>query len=425
MADIKDLRDKMANIATEARSKLDEIKDDTPAERASEIEAEFDKMMAEHTALDQRASREEKLDKAKREAEAYAQGVESNRRPGQNAEARNESETPTYRDAFHSWVKSQVNEGEPMTAEERSVLKAGWSAPDKRAQATSPDSAGGYTVPEEMQNILIKSLAAWGPMYDDSLTTVISTTGGNSLPLPTVNDTAVTAAAAPSQGTTLTDDGGKDVTFGTKNLDSYSYDTEWIRVSLELANDSIFAMESLLGQLLGERLGRKLNSELTIGSGSSAPNGIVTASALGKTAAAATVFTADEILELIHSVDPAYRASPKKRIMFNDTTLLALHKLKDGQGNYLIQSAPDGTGMLTIGAVSVPYTVNQAMVSAATTTKPIVFGDFSKYFVRKAGQVMVGSIQDKDFWPGFGMAGYARVDGELGDTAAVKHLVMA
>lgn len=425
MADIKDLRDKMANIATEARSKLDEIKDDTPAERAAEIEAEFDAMMTDHAAMGARADREEKLERAKREAEAYAQGVESNRRPNQDADSRGNDEAPTYREAFHSWVKSQVNEGEPMTAEERSVLKSGWSTSEQRAQTTTPDSAGGYTVPEEMQNILIKSLAAWGPMYDDSLTTVVSTTGGNSLPLPTVDDTTVTAEAAPAEGTTLTDDGGKDVTFGQKVLESYSYDTEWLRISLELANDSIFAMESLIGSLLGERLGRKLNSELTIGTGSSAPNGIVTASSLGVTAAGASAFTADEILDLIHSVDPAYRASPKGRIMFNDNTLLALRKLKDGQGNYLIGTAPDGSGLLTVGAVSVPYTINQAVASATTGNRAMVYGDFSKYFVRKAGQIMVGSIQDKDFWPGFGMAGYARVDGELGDTAAVKHLIMA
>jgi hypothetical protein len=42
MADIKTLRETMANIATEARSKLSEVTDDTPEERAAEIEREFD-----------------------------------------------------------------------------------------------------------------------------------------------------------------------------------------------------------------------------------------------------------------------------------------------------------------------------------------------------------------------------------------------
>ena len=65
------------------------------------------------------------------------------------------------------------------------------------------------------------------------------------------------------------------------------------------------------------------------------------------------------------------------------------------------------------------------MASLATGQKVMLFGDFSKYFVRKVGQPLVGAIQDKDFWPGFGIAGYIRFDGELADTAAVKHLITA
>ena len=47
MADllVRDLREQMANIATMARAKLDEVTDDTPEERAGEIEREFDAMM--------------------------------------------------------------------------------------------------------------------------------------------------------------------------------------------------------------------------------------------------------------------------------------------------------------------------------------------------------------------------------------------
>jgi HK97 family phage major capsid protein len=52
----------------------------------------------------------------------------------------------------------------------------------------------------------------------------------------------------------------------------------------------------------------------------------------------------------------------------------------------------------------------------------MAFGDFSRYFVRKVGEPLIGAIQDKDFWPGFGIAGYIRLDGELVDTASVKYL---
>ncbi len=425
MADIKELREKAANIVTEARSKLDGITDSTPEERATEIESEVYSMLADAAKLDTQIERESKLDAAKRKAESYAEDVETGRRPGLSGEGRgvDEGTAPSYRDAFHAYLRS-VGEQVQMDPQTRAVLQTGFAKVEARAQTAGTNSAGGYTVPEEMQNMLIRSMAAWGPMYAEDICTAITTNGGNSLPLPTVDDTAVTAGAS-TEGATLTDDGGKDVTFGQKQLDAYSFDTEWVRCSLELANDSIFAMEMLLADLLGERLGRKLNVELTTGTGSSAPNGIVTASSLGKTAAGAAAVTADEILDLVHSIDPAYRMSPKRRIMFNDGTLLAIRKLKDGDGNYLVKDAPDSEGVLRVGAVSIPYSINQAMPAMTTGNKSIVFGDFGKYFVRKAGAPLIGALQDKDFWPGFGVAGYVRVDGELGDTAAVKHLIQA
>jgi hypothetical protein len=54
---LKELREKQARIAANARAKFDEIKDDTPAERAAEIEREFDAMMAEHDAIGERVKR--------------------------------------------------------------------------------------------------------------------------------------------------------------------------------------------------------------------------------------------------------------------------------------------------------------------------------------------------------------------------------
>jgi HK97 family phage major capsid protein len=108
--------------------------------------------------------------------------------------------------------------------------------------------------------------------------------------------------------------------------------------------------------------------------------------------------------------------------MFHDNILLAARKLKDGQGNYLWQMG-DVKGGIPATFNNRLYSVNQAMPAAqATGAKIMLFGDFSKYFVRKVGAPIIGAIQDKDFWPGFGMAGFIRFDGELADTAAIKYL---
>jgi len=418
MGTIKELREQQARIATNARAKFDEITDDTPEDRAAEIEREFDSMMEDHDKIGAKIERLAKLEAAERALDAP-----DPRRPGQSGEARgtDEGEGPTYREAFHEYIRSMGNPG-AMHAEARAVLQRGYSQLESRAQTTS-DSAGGYTVPEELATILIKTMAAWGPMYDPGITSEIVTSGGNQITMPTVDDTT-TAVAKHTEGTTLTDDNGVDVTFGEKVLNAYPFNTEWLRVSKELVDDSAFNIEQLLGELLGERLARRANTELTTGDGTGDPNGVVTASTKGADAAATDAVTVDELLDLLHSVDPAYRASPRFRWMFNDSTLAALRKLKYGDGHYIWQMGNIQAGQPDT-LLGMPYSVNQAVADLGTGNKPIVVGDFGKYYVRKAGQPLIGAIQDKDFWPGFGIAGYIRFDGELADTAAVKHILMA
>ena len=429
MATIKELREQAARTLAEARSMLDSIKDDATPEQRAEAEQAVDRALDEMSSIEARADRMAKVEEAeKRMAEIAEREAEERRRSNRPHLPEGEARTGgqmDYRDAFRAYLQAQGNLG-AMDAEARAVLEAGYQPmnAEHRAQTTT-NAAGGYSIPETMMERVIVSMAAWGPMYSGAPFTDIVTAGGNPMPFPTVNDTAVTAGSH-TEGATLTDDGGKDVTFGTKQLDAYAFDTEWLRVSRELADDSFVAMETFIGGLLGERLARIANTQLTVGSGSSAPNGIVTASASGVVAAANNAITADEIIDLQHSVDPAYRNSPSVAFMFHDTTLQAIRKLKDGDGNYLLQM-----GNIQIGAPNTllgrPYYINQdiAELGDGVNSRVMVFGDMSKYYVRKVGQPLIGAIQDKDFWPGFGIAGYIRFDGELADAAAVKHLALA
>lgn len=413
---IKELREKQAKITAEARERLDLITQSTDEARTKELEAQHDAAMAEYDRLEAQVEREQKL--ADIEARAAQRREERIPRPG-NGEARGAAEDGdgvTYRSAFAKYVC-----GVDLEPEEREVLKRGAARFEQRAQTAGTTTAGGFTVPTELANEIVRTMLAWGPMYDPGVTMEMLTASGNPIKIPTVNDTTV-AAEAHTEATALTDDGGKDVTFGQKSLDAYAFDTEFVRWSWELDTDSIFNMESLLASLLGERLGRISNSQLTTGSGSSAPNGIVTASTLGVTAAATGAVTADELIDLQHSVDPAYRVSPRARFMLNDSTFKAIRKLKMGTGDYLFQPGiANGPGATILGF---PFSINQAMASMSTGTKPIVFGDFGKYFVRKVGAPVIGVMRER-FWPDLGIAGLIRFDGELGDTTAVKHLIMA
>ena len=417
MARIKELREKMANIATEARSKLSEITDETPEARAAEIESEFDRMMDEHDRLERELNRLLRIEKAERSAADF---VDTTRRPGNEpgqTRGGEEPEVVEYRDAFYQMVAAG-GDLNVMSNEARQALR------EHRMQVTGTDSAGGYFVPTELAAFIEKSMIYSGPMMTSDLFTVINSNSGNPFEIPTVDDTTVTAEAH-TEGTAPTDDGGKDVTIGQKTLGAYASNTEWVKFSRELAMDSAFAVERLLGELLGERLGRWCNGKLTTGSGSSDVEGIVTNAAAATAAAATNAITADEVIELVHSVDMAYRNSPGTAFMMHDTTLKALRKLKDGDGNYLWQMGNFQAGVPG-SILGYNFAVNNDMahVGSGASSKVMLFGDMKKYYVRKVGSPIL-FVANERFAPDYGVLGYQRIDGVLTNTAAVKHLPLA
>ena len=415
MAEIKELREKMANIATEARSKLSEVTDSTPEDRAADIEREFDAMMADHDKLAAKVERLEKVEAALRAGDE----IDYSKRPtfeDRSAPAVDDGLRMDYRTAFAEMIAAGGDAY--VDAEVRNVLK------EHRVQTGGTTTAGGFTVPTELATFIEKAMIATGPMYGNQFFTYINSNDGRTFNIPTVDDTTV-AAVAHTEGTQPTDDGGKDVTFGQKALGAFAFDSEWVRWSAELNADSILNMESLLGELLGERLGRIANSKLTVGSGSSDVEGIVTNSAEGKVAAATNAITGDEIIDLIHSVDPAYRNAPNTAIMMSDSTLAAVRKLKDGDGNYLWQMGNYQAG-IPQNLLGYNVVVNQAMdgIGDGVDSKIMLFGDMSKFYVRKVGAPSLYVARER-FAPDFGILGYIRFDGVLANTAAIKHMALA
>jgi HK97 family phage major capsid protein len=416
-----ELHEQRGRLVTAAREALDEIKANTDEGRAAELEARHDKIMADFDKLEANIAREDRV----AAAEARAEEARAKLRPNMEGEGRGAEEPtkPEYRDAFLELARAGFDPQE-ISAEARAVIRAGYVAKvEGRAQTVGTNSAGGYTVPTELAAVIDKTLKMWGPMYDEAICTVLNTASGNPIDFPTVDDTSVTISQH-TEAAAMTDDGSKDATFAKMTLNAFAYDTSWVQISMELLQDSNVDIMGFIGELLGERMARRVNTELTTGDGTGDPNGIVVASTAGKTAASTTVFTADEVIDLLHSVDPAYRASPKARFMFHDTVLAAIRKLKDGQGQYIwsmgdIRSGQPGT------LLGNPYSVNQAMASAFTTgQKLILFGDFSKYYVRKVGSPVVG-VRREYYWPNIGLAGVVRLDGDLIQTSAVKHLKLA
>lgn len=277
----------------------------------------------------------------------------------------------------------------------------------------------GVVIPEGFVARLEQAMLAFGGMLQTS--EIMVTDSGNDMPWPTADDTfnkGAILSEASSIGSSV------DPSFGAVILQAFKYSSKLVQVSAEILEDFAFDLPSILGSMLGERLGRILNEHFTTGTGSSQPRGIAVAATTGVTAASATAITSDEVIDLFHAVDPAYR--PNAEFMMADSTVALVRKLKDSDNQYLWQPGLQaGIPDRLLGRV---VNVNQDMPSAATGNKAILFGDLRKYKVRLAGQTrsrrLVERYADTDQE---GFVSFIRADGDLVDagTNPVQALEMA
>jgi HK97 family phage major capsid protein len=294
---------------------------------------------------------------------------------------------------------------------------------EKRAQAVGSGAAGGFTVPDEAMRALEISLLAFGGMRQ--VATVIRSGSGAALPIPTVNDTA-NVGEILGENTTVNN---QDLVFAQIVLDAYKYSSKQILVSVEFLQDSSIAVAETIGRLLGERIGRITNNHFTTGTGSSQPNGLVTASGAGVTGVADPP-TYDNFVDLLHSVDPAYRNNA--RFMMNDTTLKTVKKIKVLQYSGDTTGAPLWAPGLATGQpdtiLGFPYVINQSMASPGSSAKKILFGDLSKYLIRDVRDIMIMRLDERYAELGqVGFLAFSRHDGDLLDagTDPVKHMAQA
>ena len=153
-----------------------------------------------------------------------------------------------------------------------------------------------------------------------------------------------------------------------------------IRVSEELLHDSAFDLAAYIAGEFARRVGAAEEEAILTGSGTHKPTGLLHDSLgaeLGVTAASAVAITADELIDLQHSVKSGYRR--KGLWIMNDATLKLLRKLKDGQGNFiwqlgLLAGQPDTL-------LNQKVMISNYMPLPAAGNKAILYGDLSYYWL--------------------------------------------
>lgn len=285
---------------------------------------------------------------------------------------------------------------------------------ERRALNTTDDS---QVVPTSFYSILQEKMQFQGPMLDAGFVTQLNTASGEDIKVPVeATRPAGTAIAEATEILAL------DPTFSNITLKSQKI-AVLTKVSRELLTDSGIDIVSYLAGSLGKSIGIKANNLLTVGTGTVQANGVVTASAAGVTGATAVsgAFTADNLIDLAHSVDSDY-VRQGAGFMMKRSSLGALRKLKDTAGQYLyVPAASVGTPDAFAGY---PVYENPDMAATATSAKSVLFGAFSSYHVRNVGGIEVARSDDAYFnTDEVGFRVTLRMWGDLGQADAVKHFV--
>jgi HK97 family phage major capsid protein len=250
---------------------------------------------------------------------------------------------------------------------------------------------------------------------------VINTDTGNPLQWPSFDGTAQVGQilAENTQETPL------DLAFGQKTLNAYTYSSRIVQVSLQLMQDSAFNLDDFIARQLGIRIGRIVAQHAAVGTGTSQPTGLFTSPTVGKTGATGqtTSVIYDDLIDLIHSVDPAYRAGDADggcSWVMADSSLKPIRKLKDTQGHPLWQ--PSLQAGVPDNLLGYPVVIDQAVPAMAANAYSIGFGDIdTAYIVRmvSGGQLLRLTERYADFLQ-VGYLGFLRLDAKPNDTAAFR-----
>ncbi|MDD4012476.1 MAG: phage major capsid protein [Sphaerochaetaceae bacterium] len=392
---ILELREKRAKAWESTKAFLESHRNDKGV-LSVEDDAAYSRMEGEITDLGKEISRMERQEALDAELRKPVSMPLTGRPDAMKADAKTGRAADEYRASFWNLMRSKAAMPNIINA-----LQIG------------TDSEGGYLVPDEFEHTLVEALQEENIFRQ--LATIIQTSSG---------ERKIPVVASKGTASWIDEEGSipeSDDAFGQVTIGAYKLGT-LIKVSEELINDNIFDLEGYISREFARRIGAKEEDAFFNGNGTGKPNGILSASngaQVGVTAAGATAVTADEIMDLFYSLNAPYRK--KASWLLNDTTIKAIRKLKDGNGNYLWQpSLTAGTPDTLLGR---PVNTSSFMPSIAASAKTIAFGDYSYYWIadrqgrsfKRLGELFAVTGQ-------VGFLGTQRVDGRLILPEAIKVL---
>ncbi len=404
MMKLHDLKQKRNTIATDMRTLHDKIGDNNWTD---EQRTEWNKAKDELQKLDEQISREEELRDL--DQQFVEEKQEEQRQHLNNDPEKQRQEKRTA--AFDKFLRQGFGE---LNAEERTALR------ELRAQGTTPDEKGGYTVPTQMLHKIVDAMKAYGGIA--SVAQIINSSNGQDIIWSTSDGTAEEGELLGENTATSE----QDAEFGTAILGAKKLSSKIIRTSNELLQDSGVDIEAYLAGRIAQRIGRGEAKYLVKGTGAGSPlqpKGLEV-SVTGTVVAKSAIPDWTDINALKHSIDPAYRNAPKFRLAFNDSTLKTFTEMVDGNKRPLW--LPDIVGVAPASVLGMQYVIDQAIADIGAGNKYMFCGDFDRFILRRVAYMTLKRLVERYAeLDQVAFLAFHRFDCVLEDTAAIKALIGA
>lgn len=300
------------------------------------------------------------------------------------------------RSAFESWLRGETRTLAAPALEARDLLAG-----------TATD--GAELVPQSMGDL-------WRYVEDyanvASLCKVYRTSGGETLTIPNVTTNAAAAWEGESDAIAESDPQFASTSLGAFKLAALT------QVSSELIADSAFDIVSEVLHSSSEKLALGIDTGVVTGSGTGQPTGFDNETA-ADTFASATAITANELIDVYHTLPAPFRANAKW--FMKDSTVQYVRKLANaGTTDYVWQPG------LALGQpdtlLGVPVVATPDMAAIATTNVTVAIGDLSRAMaLRVAGGIRFERSDDFAFSTDLvSFRAIARVDAKVIDSRAIK-----
>jgi len=280
------------------------------------------------------------------------------------------------------------------------------------ALSEGTDGDGGYLVPDTFESTLVDGLN--DTVIIRKLAHVFKTaSGAHKIPVVSAHG----SASWTDENAAIAETSQK---FAEKSIGAHKL-TALIKVSEELLYDSAFNLESYFAREFARQIANAEEDAFVAGSGTDRPYGIFDATEGGEVGVttASTAITADELIDLYHSLRTPYRKNAVW--LLNDATIQAVRKLKDENKQYLWQpSLQVGLPDTLLGR---PVYSSNSIPGISAGAKAVAFGDLSYYWIGDREGITFRRLNE--LYAGNGQVGFLatkRLDARLVLPEAVKIL---